>query len=188
MRDFEDVPFEGRLGLEFRRLRRFLDLCQDEFGEQCNLTLSVVHNLEKGNTKCDLGTFREFFKPCGSYSLFMFLYASYGDNLRDKFQELFPEIPVEAFDEWVKILAKKYPVYGDRYYDNDSMRASNKSKRRAKQVDKSVKKLDDEASARLEERQRNVKALMENAKLSASEAMNMLGISPEEQEQLLSLL
>ena len=112
MRDFEDVPFEGRLGLEFRRLRRFLDLCQDEFGEQCNLTLSVVHNLEKGNTKCDLGTFREFFKPCGSYSLFMFLYASYGDNLRDKFQELFPEIPVEAFDEWVKILAKSILYMG----------------------------------------------------------------------------
>lgn len=184
MLEFDEVPFEGRLGFEFRRFRRFLDLTQEEFGEPCNMSLSVVHNLEKGNTKCDLLTFSELFKVCGSFAFYMYFYALFGKNMRNKLRELFAEIPEEAFDEWEKILAKKYPVYGPRYYDNDAVRASNKSKRRGKQANKD----DDAARARLEERLRNVKALMENAKLSANVAMDMLGISPEEQEKLMPML
>ena len=52
----------------------------------------------------------------------MLLYSNYGEGLVKKFPLEYPFISQDELEKWVNKLAKKYPVYGPRYYDREGRR------------------------------------------------------------------
>lgn len=122
MRTFEDATYAERFGVELVRYRHHFQLTQDELAEKCGLSRYLIIGLENAKSKIDIEVITLLKTECKDYLLFMLLYSRYGEGLVKKFPLEYPFISQDELEKWVNKLAKKYPVYGPRYYDKEGRR------------------------------------------------------------------